>query len=481
MASTDDTITFTGAERSWRRGAILTSEPALYLVFQCDQLSVGSSRHSLAGVAEVQLGRGAERGATRTPAEDGAVLQITVNDRRMSSRHARLLRQPTGAWSIEDLGSKNGTLVAGSAARRPLVLRDGDLIEAGATFFIYRAAEPTSDQVPPDADEPFSPTPMPGLQSMMPRLAQLFDDLARVAAADSPVALLGETGTGKEVVGRALHAIAGRVGPFMAVNCGALPPGLVESELFGHKKGAFSGAVDDRVGLVRAAHGGTLFLDEIGDLPLPAQASLLRVIEQREILPVGARRAERVDVRILSATHRDLDAMVRRGEFRQDLWARLSAFVAHLPPLRARREDLGLLVNAILRRQAPARADELSIDREMARVFLRYAFPNNIRELVNALNAALVLSCDGVLSAKHLPEAMTSVTPTEALVRRPAAPPLPRRLRSPDDDKRREQLVQALTKHRGNVKAAAMTLGHPRQVVYRWLERYGVDPDDYRD
>src|SRR5262249_11502013 len=152
------------------------------------------------------------------------------------------------------------------------------------------------------------------------------------------------TGTGKEVIARSVHQLSRRPGPFVPVNCGALPTGLVESELYGHKRGAFSGADRDRVGMVQSANGGTLFLDEGGDLPPGSQASLLRFLQQREVTPLGARKPEPVDVRVISATNQDIPALVEKGKFRADLWARLSGFVTRLPPLRSRREDLGLLL-----------------------------------------------------------------------------------------------------------------------------------------
>src|SRR5262249_27731601 len=169
------------------------------------------------------------------------------------------------------------------------------------------------------------------------------------------VLLFGETGTGKEVLAGAIHRTSARTGAFVAANCGALPAALVESQLFGHVRGAFTGAVRDGPGFVRAADRGTLFLDEIGDLAPPAQAALLRVLEEYEVVPVGTTRAVHVDVRVIAATHRPLDQMAERGEFRQDLYARLAGFVQRIPPLRERREDLGLLVGGVLGRNPPRR------------------------------------------------------------------------------------------------------------------------------
>src|SRR6266852_6634237 len=185
--------------------------------------------------------------------------------------------------------------------------------------------------------------------------------LEAVAASTVSVVLQGESGTGKEVAATAMHRLSGRVGPFLPVNCGGLPETLIESELFGSRKGAFSGADKDRPGLFRSADGGTLFLDEIGELPASAQSALLRVLQDGEILPIGATQPIRVDVRFLAATNRNLDAQVARGLFRADLLARISGFAVWLPPLRERREDMGILIAALLNRQLGDRAAEISV------------------------------------------------------------------------------------------------------------------------
>src|SRR5207302_1217977 len=189
----------------------------------------------------------------------------------------------------------------------------------------------------------------------------------------------GETGTGKEVIARAIHAASRRPGAFVAVNCGALAPNLVESELFGHKKGAFSGATEDHNGLVRAADKGTLLLDEIGDLPVPTQAALLRVLQQREVLPLGTTKPMPVDLRVVAASHRDLEAEVGAGRFREDLWSRLAGYTAQLPALRDRREDLGLLVAALLARLVQTRPIRFTSEAGLALV--QYDWPRNVREL----------------------------------------------------------------------------------------------------
>jgi len=287
----------------------------------------------------------------------------------------------------------------------------------------------------------------------------------------SPVSVVlhGESGTGKEVVARAIHELSGRAGAFVAVNCGALPDTLVESELYGHKKGAFSGALEDRPGLVRSADRGTLFLDEIGDLPLPAQAAFLRVLQEREVMPVGATRPVPVDFRLVAATHRNLEALADKGDFRPDLLARISGFTVTLPPLRARREDLGLLVGALLRRLAPEKAAQVTLACDAARALCRHAWPLNIRELQQCLSVSAALSPRGVIEAEHLPIASAAAS-------RPAV--AERELDDPEA--LRKTLVALLEQHRGNISYVARDLGKARMQIHRWMRRFNLDPDAFR-
>jgi two-component system nitrogen regulation response regulator GlnG len=235
-----------------------------------------------------------------------------------------------------------------------------------------------------------------------PQLLEIFKTIGKVAARDVSVLITGESGTGKELVARAIHAASARAeAPFVAVNTAAIPRELLESELFGHERGAFTGAVAARVGRFREAHGGTLFLDEIGDMPVDLQAKLLRVLQSGEVTPVGARDAEIVDVRIVTATHRDLDAAVREGRFREDLLYRLRVVPLHIPPLRERRDDIALLAEHFVaryaeelgtghRQLAPAALDQL----------VAFDWPGNVRELENSIKRALVLSSSEVLTTE---------------------------------------------------------------------------------
>jgi hypothetical protein len=345
----------------------------LFLVMECARPLAGGARWSLEGIDEVDVGRG----PTRTAAREGRRLVVRVPDPSVSAVHARLLRVGAG-WAVVDPGSTNGTIVDGQrVARAPL--NDGALLALGSTLFTVKtAATPREALVNVDLDGSDATT------TLLPTYARSLESLRQVMRSRLPVLLLGESGTGKEVLARAVHASSGRSGPWVAVNCGAIPETLVESQLFGHARGAFSGAVRDEPGLIRSSEGGTLFLDEIGDLPRTSQAALLRVLQEREVLSVGSTRAVRVDLRIVSATHRRVDAL-QGDAFRADLYARLAGYVHELPPLRERREDMGLLVSALLRALAPERAGRIALSVELGTAIVRHAWPLNVRELEHAL------------------------------------------------------------------------------------------------
>ncbi|HKC60813.1 MAG TPA: sigma 54-interacting transcriptional regulator [Myxococcales bacterium] len=443
------------------RSAAAGAAPELVVAIHCDAPLAGSSRHSLAGLDSAVLGRGDDRRATR---RDGArQLLLELPDRWVSSVHARLLRRE-GGWSVADAGSRNGTLVNGAPCTEA-VLRDGDLIEVGRTFLCYREAAACGG--PDDEDgRRLRPAP-PGVATIAPAMSCALALLPAIARTALPAIVVGESGTGKELIARALHALSGRRGPFQAINCAAIAQTLLESELFGSRKGAFSGATEDRPGLVRAADGGTLFLDEIGDLPLPAQAALLRVLQESEVLPLGATRPVRVDVRVVAAAQRDLRSLVAAGRFRPDLFARLDAFTVELPPLRERREDLGLLTGALLRRLAPDRCERLRFEPEAARALLRYGWPLNVRELELSLATALALCGDGPIEAVHLPE---PVRRGQAFAAGPGA----------TAGGRREELVVLLHQHGGNVAEVARVLGKGRMQIHRWARRYDIDLASFR-
>jgi transcriptional regulator with GAF, ATPase, and Fis domain len=438
----------------------------LFLVLRCDPPLGAASRHCLDGLDEVRFLRSREPAVIRSRVDGRQCLELRLPDRLLSSTHARLTRA-LDRWTLVDEGSTNGSLINGAPVARALVA-DGDLIELGHTFFLYRENLPDVGGQSPDFVPPATETP--GLVTLSPALSLQLEQLRRLAPSSLSILVRGESGCGKELIARAIHQLSARKGPFVAVNCGALPGTLVESELFGYRKGAFSGADADRPGLIRSADGGTLFLDEIGDLPLPAQAALL---------PVGATRSVAVDVRFVAATHRDLDAMVAAQQFRADLLARLDGWTLRLPPLRERREDLGLLADALLARSAADGRGPVALGWEAARALLRHDWPLNVRELDQSLTAAAILS-GGTIELAHLPGAIRRGKPVDAGA--PEAPP-PQSADeplSPADQQRREELIAQLTTHRGNVAAVARAMAKAPIQIRRWLVRYGLDLDRFR-
>ncbi|HYY51946.1 MAG TPA: sigma 54-interacting transcriptional regulator [Myxococcales bacterium] len=372
--------------------------PHLFLVVVADRLELPSMRLSLRGAEGVSIGRGDLQRGVLPRAGDGQ-LSLTVPDNRMSVAHATL-RRVMGSFILADAGSRNGTLLNGRRIERE-VLADGDLIELGHSFFIFRSAIPWGDAALVYSDE--LRRAAPGFETLLPSLAHDFGRAEAVARSLVPVVIRGETGTGKEVVAAGLHALSGRSGRFVAVNCAALSPSLVQSQLLGHRKGAFSGATDDAEGLIRSADGGTLFLDAVEELPAAAQPLLSRVLEQAEVWPVGATQAVPVDIRVIAATQRDLELQVAEQHFRSDLLARLSGLTVEMPALRERREDLGLLIRTLLERHAGEGNRQLSFTCDAARALLLHGWPRNVRELEKALQAAVVLAPREPIGLRHLP------------------------------------------------------------------------------
>lgn len=446
------TITRTGGGRRRPRDP---SRPFLFSVLRCDRPLDAGARFCLSGADRVSIGRAESLSAT----SDAGTLRIGLPDPRMSTAHLDL-EHVLGSWIAQDTGSKNGTFVDGSRIHRAR-LDDGALVEVGDTFLLLRDALDGPDH--PDLLDGSELTAAPlGLATLLPSLARQLERLQLIARSPVSVLLRGESGTGKEVLAAAIHSLSGRPGPFQAVNCGAIAPNLVESELFGHRRGAFSGAVADHAGLVRSADRGTLLLDEVGDLASAAQAALLRVLEEGQVLPVGATKAVRVDLRVVAATNQDLDALVAQGRFRSDLLARLSGYTCVLPPLRNRREDFSLLVGSVLSRLG---ATGVTFSPEAARTVLRYSWPLNVRELEKCLASASVLARGDRIEVDDLPPAVRAEPPPRR--------PLP-------DPERKDELVTLLRDHAGNVTAVAQAVGKARSQIQRWLRRYRIDPRDYR-
>jgi DNA-binding NtrC family response regulator len=288
-----------------------------------------------------------------------------------------------------------------------------------------------------------------------------------VAPTDSTVLIQGESGTGKEVIARYIHNLSTRNdGPFMSINCGALPENLLESELFGHVKGSFTGAVRDKQGLFAAARGGSFFLDEVGEMPASLQVKLLRVLQEREAIPVGATEAIPVDVRIIAATNRELEEEIRRGNFRSDLFYRLNVIAINLPPLRERRDDLLLLIEALLQNLATETGtDPKALAAEALDAVMVYEWPGNVRELDNALEHAVVLTRGNLIEASALPERITK--------RRKEPLVAERSYRNPTLEViERAYIMWVLQAEGGNKTRAAEVLGIDPSTLYRKLSRY---------
>jgi len=434
--------------------------PRLIVICECGRLTAPALRVSLGSLHEITLGRDSQRELRRY----GRTAAITVPDHEISRKHLAVRRQAT-CWDVADLGSKNGILVNGEPTRLT-TLTDGDIIEAGGTLLMFREDGGVPDNNT-DRDLATSTSLPVAFRTVNVELEHRVDQLTKIARSGVPVLVRGETGTGKELIARAIHEVSTRRGPFVPINCGALPRNLIESELFGHRRGAFSGANEEREGLVRRANGGTLFLDEIAELPEESQVALLRVLQEGEVRPIGASDAVKVDIRIVAATHQDIPARIVDGRFRQDLYARLAGFEMVLPALRDRREDLGTLIAAILPRVAPS-PERITLHRSAARALLRYAWPLNIRELEQALRAAVALADTGEIRFEHLSEAIRTYAPPSLSSMRP------------EDRVLRERVVELLREHAGNVSAVARAMGKAPIQIRRWCHRMQIELSQFR-
>jgi len=308
-----------------------------------------------------------------------------------------------------------------------------------------------------------------------PSMRKVKDLIRRVAALTTTVLIQGETGTGKELVARAIHVNSPRKEkPFVAVNCANLQGNLLESELFGHEKGAFTGADSRKLGKFETASGGTLFLDEVAEIPVELQAKLLRVLQEQEIERVGGLKPVRVDVRVVSATNKDLSKMIEKGTFRQDLYYRLNVFPLKLPPLRERKDEISALAGQILIELAATHGREkLSLVSASIDYMKSYHWPGNIRELRNVLERAVIIDEDGVINNDDLSLPFDEVAVSSCATE-------DKNLDSMLEDSERNLLAGALERHRGNVVAAAKELGIPRRTIYDRLKKLGIDPARFR-
>jgi len=316
----------------------------------------------------------------------------------------------------------------------------------------------------------------PSVELASDGMKRAYDMAVRAAPNNISVLLLGETGVGKDVMTRAIHRMSPRADkPFLALNCAGLSEGIIESELFGHEKGSYTGATEAKVGLLEAANGGTLFFDELGEMPLAIQAKLLRVLETREVLPVGGRKPRPIDVRIIAATNRDLDAEVERGAFRRDLYYRLNGITITIPPLRERRSEIEPLARMFIERAAQAlgRASAPRLSAEASAALMAYDWPGNLRELLNMMERAVLL-CDGAeIGIAHLPEdKLKDLVSAPGSRATPAA--LGTRNLTPQERDERSRMVAALDRNGWNQSRAAEELGMPRRTFISKLARYDI-------
>jgi transcriptional regulator with GAF, ATPase, and Fis domain len=372
---------------------------------------------------------------------------VLLDDPCASRLHARIAwSADEGTFRLEDAGSANGSFVNGHPAQAQ-ALADQDVLRIGDSLLVFDEGR------------------------VMDRVRER---AASVAPADLSVLIAGETGTGKEVMARFIHERSGRRGQFVPLNCGALPRELAAAELFGHTRGAFSGAGQARAGLFASAAGGTLFLDEIGDLPLDLQPALLRALQEKTVRPVGSDREVPVDVRVVAATNIDLQAAIGASRFRADLYARLAQAVLVLPPLRERRQE----IPGLLRGFAEAEGCALALTADAVEVLLLGSYRYNVRELRALLAEFFAVSKGSApLDLEYLagarPEQAHLVAARSGLAPRPGGSGA-----VPSGE--RERLVRLLDAHDGNISAVAKELGKPRAQIYRWLSRFGLSPRSHR-
>jgi len=308
-----------------------------------------------------------------------------------------------------------------------------------------------------------------GLIGLSERMQRVYKVIQKVSLHDYPVLILGESGTGKELVAKSVHFSGARKErPFVPVDCSSLVPTLIESELFGYVKGAFTGALHGKQGLLEAAHGGTLFLDEIGDMPVDLQAKLLRALQEHEVKPVGSTERRRIDVRIIAATNRDLDSAIKTGAFRQDLYFRLNVVQIKLPPLRERKSDIPLLVTSLLEKFSASQQTSCDISEDAMRQLIAYDWPGNVRELENAIERAVALGSGPIIHIADLPSNLQYPT-TDQLPARNELIPL--------EELERRAILRTLRETAGDKLAAARILGIGKTTLYRKLKQYNLDTE----
>jgi DNA-binding NtrC family response regulator len=417
---------------------------------ELERLAASGGRATLVRIL-VDPAHGAATLAELAPALGGAAL---VEAQGSGEYACLLVDEPAAALKVVDELRRAAPQASIAAVRFP---DDGK--SAAELWQKARGAKPAAGHAVPSVDAPA------GVVVADPEMQRVFQLVRKVAPTPTTVLILGETGVGKEVVAEQIHRQSPRAkGPFVRLNCGSLPETLLESELFGHERGAFTGADRRKVGHLEAADNGTLFLDEIGEMPLAMQAKLLRVIEGRRLMRVGGREEIAVDVRVLSATHRDLEAEAKGGRFREDLYFRLSAFILRIPPLRERPAEVALLAEVFARQFAQRMGVAAPVIQPAAAAALRnHRWPGNVRELRNAMEHAVVLAEDGRLEAEHLPDTFRregSAQPAGAMREHLASV-------------EQKAIEEALALEGGNQTRAARRLGISRRALIYKLEKYG--------
>jgi transcriptional regulator with PAS, ATPase and Fis domain len=412
-----------------------------------------------------RLPRALEIGRARGDSQEGGEERLGLPDKLLSRAHVRIERVP-GGCDVEDAGSLNGTFVDGRRLEGRARLADGNLLLFGGHAAVFRrVGEDALTAIEEELASPFGP-----VATTSPVLATTLWRLRRLARSGTEVLITGETGAGKEVYARAVHAASKRKGRLVAINCAAIPAELAESELFGYARGAHSTASEAKAGLIQAADGGTLFLDEIGDMNPRLQAKLLRFLQDREVTPLGSTTPKKVDVQVVAATNN----AGATGELRSDLAARLGAQAIRIPSLRDRLEDLGVLIHHFLTAGGTRQAPEL--EPAAFHALCHYTWPRNVRELQKVINEAVAVSEGAsVLRLTHLPEVVTDVM--EPSSEAPESEPgTGRRRASPT----RVELEELLKANDGNVAQVARVLDRQWAVVWRWIVKHKIDPASYR-
>lgn len=412
---------------------------------------------------------------------------IQINDAAVSRQHLQF-HTHMGSVEVEDLGSENGTvLLHGARASRcddetqqRLIPFRRSALEVGDTLRVGPAAITLEIRTNPQDLAPDGACPA-GPRVLLDRaMIAAYDTIARAARSDISVLILGETGVGKEIMAETLHQRSRRSEErFLLLNCAALPENLLESELFGHERGAFTGAHSAKIGLLEATRGGTVFLDEVGELPPATQAKLLRVLEERKVMRLGATQARPIDVRFVTATNRDLARQVKNGEFRSDLYHRISGLVVRIPPLRERPAEIEPFARHFLSRACSELAQpEPELDAGALEALKRHGWSGNVRELKNAMERAAVLAEDGVIRAEHL---SLEASVEEALAEEDFDDPtlvrtMPGWHTAPADSERVERLrvMKAIEACNGNQTRAAQVLGVSRQTLINRLEKWNL-------